>query len=176
MGNCVTDKSLLPCILQILPPGMGESAWIRLEEQLAQRSAPQGDAGSAQHDALPRQSARQHAALPWESGQVRQKERPAEGDRVKLIDVNSCIFFDRCGRDNYGMRDNSEMVVSDVCLKGEKKRHHHHHHKSSSRNGDYRDRDQSAGRRDHHRHSGSGGGGGGGHYWPTMIITISMEQ
>lgn len=95
---------------------------------------------------------------------MRQKERPAEGDRAKLIDVNSCIFFDRCGRDNYGMRDNSEMVVSDVCLKGEKKRHHHHHHKSSSRNGDYRDRDQSAGRRDHHRHSGSGGGGGGGHY------------
>ncbi|XP_043072122.1 uncharacterized protein LOC6565611 isoform X1 [Drosophila grimshawi] len=81
--------------------------------------------------------------------------------------------LDRCGRDNYGMRDNSEMVVSDVCLKGEKKRHHHHHHKSSSRNGDYRDRDQSAGRRDHHRHSGGGGGagnggagngGGGGHY------------
>ncbi|ALC49763.1 CG9095 [Drosophila busckii] len=65
--------------------------------------------------------------------------------------------LDRCGRDNYGMRDNSEMVVSDVCLKGEKKRHHHHHHKSSSRNGDYRD--QSAGRREHHRHSG-----GGGHY------------
>ncbi|XP_030078880.1 uncharacterized protein LOC111598148 isoform X1 [Drosophila hydei] len=73
--------------------------------------------------------------------------------------------LDRCGRDNYGMRDNSEMVVSDVCLKGEKKRHHHHHHKSSSRNGDYRDRDQSAGRREHHRHSGGGGaGGGGGHY------------
>ncbi|XP_023032751.1 uncharacterized protein LOC6644484 isoform X1 [Drosophila willistoni] len=80
--------------------------------------------------------------------------------------------LDRCGRDNYGMRDDSEMVVSDVCLKGEKKRHHHHHHKSSSRNGDYRDRDQSAGRRDHHRHSGGGGGnggaggsgGGGGHY------------
>ncbi|KAM8721007.1 hypothetical protein ACLKA7_006957 [Drosophila subpalustris] len=81
--------------------------------------------------------------------------------------------LDRCGRDNYGMRDNSEMVVSDVCLKGEKKRHHHHHHKSSSRNGDYRDRDQSAGRRDHHRHSGGGGvnggggvggAGGGGHY------------
>ncbi|XP_017074446.1 uncharacterized protein LOC108110075 isoform X1 [Drosophila eugracilis] len=75
----------------------------------------------------------------------------------------------RCGRDNYGMRDDSEMVVSsvvsDVCLKGEKKRHHHHHHKSSSRNGDYRDRDQSSGRREHHRHSGGGGGGGGGgHY------------
>ncbi|SPP78689.1 blast:Sushi%2C von Willebrand factor type A%2C EGF and pentraxin domain-containing protein 1 [Drosophila guanche] len=70
--------------------------------------------------------------------------------------------LDRCGRDNYGMRDDSEMVVSDVCLKGEKKRHHHHHHKSSSRNGDYRDRDQSSGRRDHHRHSGAGGGGGGG--------------
>ncbi|XP_017114187.1 uncharacterized protein LOC108137139 isoform X1 [Drosophila elegans] len=74
--------------------------------------------------------------------------------------------LDRCGRDNYGMRDDSEMVVSsvvsDVCLKGEKKRHHHHHHKSSSRNGDYRDRDQSSGRRDHHRHSGGGGGGGGG--------------
>ncbi|XP_037725644.1 uncharacterized protein LOC119557131 isoform X2 [Drosophila subpulchrella] len=77
--------------------------------------------------------------------------------------------LDRCGRDNYGMRDDSEMVVSsvvsDVCLKGEKKRHHHHHHKSSSRNGDYRDRDQSSGRREHHRHSGGGGGGGGGgHY------------
>ncbi|XP_022227227.2 uncharacterized protein LOC111077314 isoform X2 [Drosophila obscura] len=80
--------------------------------------------------------------------------------------------LDRCGRDNYGMRDDSEMVVSDVCLKGEKKRHHHHHHKSSSRNGDYRDRDQSSGRREHHRHSGAGGGGagagggggGGGHY------------
>ncbi|XP_032308417.1 uncharacterized protein LOC6503742 isoform X2 [Drosophila ananassae] len=74
--------------------------------------------------------------------------------------------LDRCGRDNYGMRDDSEMVVSDVCLKGEKKRHHHHHHKSSSRNGDYRDRDPSNGRRDHHRHSGGGGGGGGGggHY------------
>ncbi|KAH8338139.1 hypothetical protein KR059_009684, partial [Drosophila kikkawai] len=73
--------------------------------------------------------------------------------------------LDRCGRDNYGMRDDSEMVVSDVCLKGEKKRHHHHHHKSSSRNGDYRD--QSSGRREHHRHSGGGGvggGGGGGHY------------
>ncbi|XP_030382318.1 uncharacterized protein LOC115629867 isoform X1 [Scaptodrosophila lebanonensis] len=70
--------------------------------------------------------------------------------------------LDRCGRDNYGMRDNSEMVVSDVCLKGEKKRHHHHHHKSSSRNGDYRDRDQSAGRREHHRHSNGGGGGNGG--------------
>ncbi|XP_017156508.1 uncharacterized protein LOC108164994 isoform X2 [Drosophila miranda] len=70
--------------------------------------------------------------------------------------------LDRCGRDNYGMRDDSEMVVSDVCLKGEKKRHHHHHHKSSSRNGDYRDRDQSSGRRDHHRHSGAGGGGAGG--------------
>ncbi|XP_011293052.1 uncharacterized protein LOC101893869 isoform X1 [Musca domestica] len=63
--------------------------------------------------------------------------------------------LDRVGRDNYGMRDNSEMVVSDVCLK-EKKRHHHHHHKNgSSRNGEYRD--HSAGRRDHHRHSG-------GHY------------
>ncbi|KAH8295588.1 hypothetical protein KR018_006710, partial [Drosophila ironensis] len=73
--------------------------------------------------------------------------------------------LDRCGRDNYGMRDDSEMVVSDVCLKGEKKRHHHHHHKSSSRNGDYRDRDPSSGRREHHRHSGGGGGGGGGgHY------------
>ncbi|XP_054730248.1 uncharacterized protein LOC129239012 isoform X1 [Anastrepha obliqua] len=63
--------------------------------------------------------------------------------------------LDRIGRENYGMRENSEMVVSDVCLKGEKKRHHHHHHKSSSRNGEYRD--QSAGRREHHRHSG-------GHY------------
>nr|XP_014087510.1 uncharacterized protein LOC106615707 isoform X1 [Bactrocera oleae] len=64
--------------------------------------------------------------------------------------------LDRVGRENYGMRDNSEMVVSDVCLKaGEKKRHHHHHHKSSTRNGEYRD--QSAGRREHHRHSG-------GHY------------
>ncbi|XP_012162901.1 uncharacterized protein LOC101455262 isoform X2 [Ceratitis capitata] len=64
--------------------------------------------------------------------------------------------LDRVGRENYGMRDNSEMVVSDVCLKaGEKKRHHHHHHKNSSRNGEYRD--QSAGRREHHRHSG-------GHY------------
>ncbi|XP_075157366.1 uncharacterized protein LOC142230616 isoform X3 [Haematobia irritans] len=63
--------------------------------------------------------------------------------------------LDRVGRDNYGMRDNSEMVVSDVCLK-EKKRHHHHHHKNgSSRNGEFRD--HSAGRRDHHRHSG-------GHY------------
>ncbi|XP_067639248.1 uncharacterized protein [Eurosta solidaginis] len=59
--------------------------------------------------------------------------------------------LDRIGRDNYGMRENSEMVVSDVCLKGEKKRHHHHHHKSSSRNGEYRE--QSAGRREHHRHN-----------------------
>ncbi|KAI8127763.1 hypothetical protein CVS40_2574 [Lucilia cuprina] len=42
--------------------------------------------------------------------------------------------LERVGRDNYGLRENSEMVVSDVCLK-EKKRHHHHHHKNgSSRN------------------------------------------
>ncbi|XP_037880416.1 uncharacterized protein LOC119631904 isoform X2 [Glossina fuscipes] len=64
--------------------------------------------------------------------------------------------LERCGRDNYGMRENSEMVVSDACIKGEKKRHHHHHHKGgSTRNGDYRD--HSVGRREHHRHSG-------GHY------------
>lgn len=37
------------------------------------------------------------------------------------------------GRDTMGVRDGSEMVVSDVCVKGEKKRHHHHHHKSSHR-------------------------------------------
>ncbi|CAO1398676.1 unnamed protein product [Diamesa serratosioi] len=35
-------------------------------------------------------------------------------------------------RDSLGLRDGSEMVVSDVCVKGEKKRHHHHHHKSSN--------------------------------------------
>ncbi|KAM7346681.1 uncharacterized protein ACRADG_006502 isoform 2-T2 [Cochliomyia hominivorax] len=63
--------------------------------------------------------------------------------------------LDRIGRDNYGLRENSEMVVSDVCLK-EKKRHHHHHHKNgSTRNGEFRD--QSVGRRDNHRHNG-------GHY------------
>lgn len=63
--------------------------------------------------------------------------------------------LDRVGRD-YGLRDNSELVVSDVCLKGEKKRHHHHHHKNSSRNAEYRDQSANGPRRDH-RHSG-------GHY------------
>lgn len=29
----------------------------------------------------------------------------------------SMIYFS-AGRDNYGLRENSEMVVSDVCLKG----------------------------------------------------------
>lgn len=80
-------------------------------------------------------------------------------------------FFDRSrenvaraardyGRDSLGVRDGSEMVVSDVCVKGkaksyfltlisikkciknisgEKKRHHHHHHKNNHRNGDFRD-------------------------------------
>ncbi|XP_058445168.1 uncharacterized protein LOC131426449 isoform X2 [Malaya genurostris] len=38
-------------------------------------------------------------------------------------------------RDSMAVRDGSEMVVSDVCVKGEKKRHHHHHHKSSHREG-----------------------------------------
>lgn len=42
------------------------------------------------------------------------------------------------GRDSMALRDGSEMVVSDVCVKGEKKRHHHHHHKSSHRN-DFRE-------------------------------------
>lgn len=35
------------------------------------------------------------------------------------------------------------MIVTDVCVKGEKKRHHHHHHKpapAQNRNGgEYRD-------------------------------------
>ncbi|XP_050084549.1 uncharacterized protein LOC126570629 [Anopheles aquasalis] len=44
------------------------------------------------------------------------------------------------GRDSMAMRDGSEMVVSDVCVKGEKKRHHHHHHKSShQQRGDFRE-------------------------------------
>ncbi|XP_031628163.1 uncharacterized protein LOC116343966 [Contarinia nasturtii] len=35
-------------------------------------------------------------------------------------------------RDNLGLRDGSEMIVTDVCVKGEKKRHHHHHHKPAA--------------------------------------------
>lgn len=56
------------------------------------------------------------------------------------------------------MRDGSEMMVSDVCVKGksasfsilyrlplfsnslgEKKRHHHHHHKNNHRSSDFRE-------------------------------------
>ncbi|KAL5276438.1 CTLSE2 family protein [Megaselia abdita] len=64
----------------------------------------------------------------------------------------------RVARD-YGLRDNSEMVV-DQCIKvspsiGEKKRHHHHHHHKNSNRGPGQDfRDQSVlgsqqSRRDH---------------------------
>ncbi|XP_055712742.1 uncharacterized protein LOC129807475 [Phlebotomus papatasi] len=57
------------------------------------------------------------------------------------------------GRDSLGLRDGSEMVVSDVCVKGEKKRHHHHHHKSSHR-GEFRDPHLVANGRREHRHNG----------------------
>lgn len=82
------------------------------------------------------------------------------------------------GRDNLGLRDGSEMVVADVCVKGrkqgclrgrgffhlfiysflgEKKRHHHHHHKSSHRS-DFREPNLTSNNaRREHRHSG-------GHY------------
>ncbi|XP_021694259.1 uncharacterized protein LOC5564206 isoform X3 [Aedes aegypti] len=72
-------------------------------------------------------------------------------------------------RDSMAVRDGSEMVVSDVCVKGEKKRHHHHHHKSSHRGGGGEGQERSRG---NHRDSrdgdfrepnimGSGGNGGG---------------
>uniref|UniRef100_A0A336LKW4 CSON012524 protein n=1 Tax=Culicoides sonorensis TaxID=179676 RepID=A0A336LKW4_CULSO len=58
-------------------------------------------------------------------------------------------FFDRSSRearptrdfnrDGLGVRDGSEMIVSDVCVKGEKKRHHHHHHKNNHRSSDFRE-------------------------------------
>lgn len=67
-----------------------------------------------------------------------------------------------------GLRDGSEMVVSDVCVKGEKKRHHHHHHKNSHR-GDFREPNFVANSRREHRQNNS-------HYWPAMIITINYED
>ncbi|CAD7077767.1 unnamed protein product [Hermetia illucens] len=57
-------------------------------------------------------------------------------------------------RDSLGLRDGSEMVVSDACVKGEKKRHHHHHHKSSHR-GEFRDQSVMGNSRREHRHSGA---------------------
>lgn len=93
------------------------------------------------------------------------------------------FFFSRgrdFGRDNLGLRDGSEMVVADVCVKGllsklnrlfgmsfseffflqflgEKKRHHHHHHKSNHRS-DFREPNLTSNNaRREHRHSG-------GHY------------
>lgn len=77
------------------------------------------------------------------------------------------------GRDTMGVRDGSEMVVSDVCVKGEKKRHHHHHHKSSHRGGggagDFREPTYVGNSRREHRQNNS-------HYWPAMIITINFEE
>ncbi|EDS28659.1 conserved hypothetical protein [Culex quinquefasciatus] len=58
-------------------------------------------------------------------------------------------------RDSMAVRDGSEMVVSDVCVKGEKKRHHHHHHKSSHRGGATGNNENDP-RGDHHRREGRG--------------------
>lgn len=70
-------------------------------------------------------------------------------------------------RDSLGLRDGSEMVVADVCVKGEKKRHHHHHHKSSHQRSDYRDQGvtgHGVGLAAGNARRGGGGGGGGGEH------------
>ncbi|CRL04022.1 CLUMA_CG017140, isoform A [Clunio marinus] len=57
------------------------------------------------------------------------------------------------GRDSLGLRDGSEMVVSDACVKGERKRHHHHHHHNKSNNrssSELRDQNISSGNRSRH--------------------------
>uniref|UniRef100_A0A182YMX3 Sushi, von Willebrand factor type A, EGF and pentraxin domain-containing protein 1 n=1 Tax=Anopheles stephensi TaxID=30069 RepID=A0A182YMX3_ANOST len=62
------------------------------------------------------------------------RSRELDRSRENLSSARSRDY----GRDSMALRDGSEMVVSDVCVKGEKKRHHHHHHKSSHRN-DFRE-------------------------------------
>uniref|UniRef100_A0A182Q7A8 Sushi, von Willebrand factor type A, EGF and pentraxin domain-containing protein 1 n=1 Tax=Anopheles farauti TaxID=69004 RepID=A0A182Q7A8_9DIPT len=62
------------------------------------------------------------------------RSRDLDRSRENLSSARSRDY----GRDSMALRDGSEMVVSDVCVKGEKKRHHHHHHKSSHRN-DFRE-------------------------------------
>lgn len=81
---------------------------------------------------------------------------------ISNIDDPLCIYYlniysraREFSRDNLGLRDGSEMIVTDVCVKGtyklienfvnhlnnqmnrmfvgEKKRHHHHHHKPANR-------------------------------------------
>ncbi|XP_055618172.1 uncharacterized protein LOC129763293 isoform X2 [Toxorhynchites rutilus septentrionalis] len=73
-------------------------------------------------------------------------------------------------RDSMAVRDGSEMVVSDVCVKGEKKRHHHHHHKNNNYRGVEGDRGRVGGGGGIHRDNGdfrepniigSGGNGNG---------------
>lgn len=103
----------------------------------------------------------------------------------KIFDTFSRILDNRRSRDfsdSLGLRDGSEMVIADVCVKGnllyifkwtstttvlltikllcsfgpgEKKRHHHHHHKSSHRS-DFREPNLVGNARREHRQSTNG--------------------
>lgn len=56
------------------------------------------------------------------------------------------------------------MVVTDVCVKGEKKRHHHHHHNKNSNRGEFREPHIVGNTRRDHRHNSNTNTNSNGHY------------
>ncbi|XP_052873366.1 uncharacterized protein LOC128278671 [Anopheles cruzii] len=106
-------------------------AWENLHE-----SASKSHHSSSGHSGLKRKETmdppvnRSRSRENLEASRTRDLERSRENLSARSRDY---------GRDSMALRDGSEMVVSDVCVKGEKKRHHHHHHKSNHQRGDFRE-------------------------------------
>uniref|UniRef100_A0AAG5DUZ9 Uncharacterized protein n=1 Tax=Anopheles atroparvus TaxID=41427 RepID=A0AAG5DUZ9_ANOAO len=108
-------------------------AWENLHESASKSHSHSGHSGLKRKETMDAPSvnrSRSRENLDQAGGRPRDLDR----SRENLSSARSRDY----GRDSMALRDGSEMVVSDVCVKGEKKRHHHHHHKSSHRN-DFRE-------------------------------------
>ncbi|XP_055605181.1 uncharacterized protein LOC129753378 isoform X2 [Uranotaenia lowii] len=150
-------------------------AWENLHESASKGHNNSHGGGSSHHSSALKRKETMDAPPPSRSRSRENLGGGGGGNRSRDLDRSrENLSTNRSSRDyqrdSMTVRDGSEMVVSDVCVKGEKKRHHHHHHKSShhrgpgeGRNGGHRDNGSDF-REPNILGSGNGrhGGGGGG--------------